>query len=245
MTVLAWPLTLAACLFMYPWAKYLLQRAEGSALLPTSYRLLLALTTLALSLGMLTLIMMWIGILGLTIDWRLAGLLCLFIGAAGWFLPARAITFQPDRQPIPPQPLRNLMLIAYLLVVVIAALVLFNAVYWPFSLADAVTIYASYGKQIATTGSLPVGNLYETYPMFIPLAYTFVQQMSGWANEYLAALIPAMLSVGVIGVAYLLGAELLNRSAGIIAALLIALAPMYTHWASSGYVDLPCGFRSE
>src|SRR5262249_30979599 len=89
---------------------------------------------------------------------------------------------------------------------------------------------------------LPQGQLYETYPMLVPLSYAFTHQAAGWIDEYLAELIPALLSVGVIGAAYLLGRELFNRSTGLIAALLIAMTPTFAQWASAGYVDLPCGF---
>src|SRR5260221_9821814 len=78
--------------------------------------------------------------------------------------------------------------------------------------------------------------------MLVPLGYAFTHQAAGWRDEHLAALIPALLSVGVLGVAYLLGCELRNRATGLIAALLIAITPMYTHCAGVGYVDLPCGF---
>jgi 4-amino-4-deoxy-L-arabinose transferase-like glycosyltransferase len=126
------------------------------------------------------------------------------------------------------------------LIGVIVVLILFNAAYWPFGIDDAVTIYATFGKQIAQTGQLPRGSLYELYPMLVPLSYAFTHQAAGWIDEHLAALIPAILSVGLIGVAYLLGRELTNRTVGLIAAVLIALTPT-THWASSGYV-VACGF---
>src|SRR5258706_894216 len=78
--------------------------------------------------------------------------------------------------------------------------------------------------------------------MLIAWAYAITHQASGWTNEYLAALIPALLSIGVIGAAYQLGRDLYDQATGRIAALLIALTPMFTHWASTGYVDLPTGF---
>ncbi len=234
MNLLAWPLTVLALVFMFPWARWLLRRA-GSVSDPV----LTGLTTLGLSVGTLSLVLLWIGLIGLHIDWRLAAGVCAVIGGVGWLLPS------------PPAPLSTkaaerprdiLALAAVGLIGVIVVLILFNAAYWPFGIDDAVTIYATFGKQIAQTGQLPRGSLYELYPMLVPISYAFTHQAAGWIDEHLAALIPAILSVGLIGVAYLLGRELYNRTVGLIAALLIALTPQFTHWASSGYVDLPAGF---
>jgi 4-amino-4-deoxy-L-arabinose transferase-like glycosyltransferase len=83
---------------------------------------------------------------------------------------------------------------------------------------------------------------YQAYPIHIPLTYTFVFLLSGWENEYLARLIPALLSLGCIGVVYVMGRTLYNRRAGWLAALLLALTPTFARWASSGYVDLPMAF---
>ncbi|MCC7447998.1 MAG: glycosyltransferase family 39 protein [Anaerolineae bacterium] len=239
MSLLAWPLTLLALVFMYPWARWLLR---------TSDRVLIAVTTLGLSTGTLSLVMLWIGLIGIRIDWRIAALVCAGISGVGWIVQYRArhdAPLQHPTDPLSPPGERGLggeAKITVLIIVIIGALILFNAIYWPFGIDDAITIYATFGKQIANTGRLPQGNLYELYPMLVPLNYAFTHQAAGWIDEHLAALIPAALSVGVMAVAYLLGRQLFNRAVGLIAALLIALTPMYTHWASAGYVDLPAAF---
>jgi len=239
MSLLAWPLTLLALVFMYPWSRWLLRSAD---------RVLIGVTTLGLSIGTLSLVMLWIGLIGIRIDWRLAALACAGISAVGWAILRRARRDAPLQHPTdPPSPpaergLGGEVKITVLIIVIIGALILFNAIYWPFGIDDAITIYATFGKQIATTGRLPQGDLYELYPMLVPLCYAFTHQAAGWIDEHLAALIPAALSVGVLAVAYLLGRRLFDRAAGLIAALLIALTPMYTHWASAGYVDLPAAF---
>ncbi|MEP7284865.1 MAG: glycosyltransferase family 39 protein [Chloroflexota bacterium] len=243
MSLLVWPLTLLSLIFMYPWARWLLHRAEGRAMLPTYNPLLSVLTTVGLSIGTLSLVMLWMGLLGIRLDWRLAALVCLVIGASGLFAKDKpSLLHDTPAYAAPPEPLQKLARAAWIIITVLCGLILFNAVYWPFGIDDALVIYASFGKSIATTGWLPFGKLYEAYPMLIPLDYAFVFQSSGWTNEYLAALYPALLSIGVVGVAYQLGRELINRAAGLIAALLIVLCPMFTHWASTGYVDLPAGF---
>jgi len=230
MNILAWLLVIVSFVFMYPWARWLLGASE---------RVLTALTTVALSAGTLSLVMLWIGLLGQPIDWRTAALICALIGAAGIPFWLRKRAAAPDEEsPKPPAWGRW----AVIIIAVICVLILFNAVYWPFWIGDAVAIYAWYGKQIALSGHLPVGTLYEAYPMAVPLLYAFSHQAAGWIDEGLARLYPAVFSIGALGAAYLLGKWLYDLRTGILAALLIALTPMVSHWASTGYVDLPTAF---
>jgi hypothetical protein len=242
MNILAWPLTALALVFMYPWACWLVKTPTqlGTFSLFIRSRILVGLTTLALSVGTLSLVMLWLGLLGIRVDWRLTVVWCVIISAIGWILWLRvkpaggefSLLILSDWWRWP----------AVIVIAIICILILFNAAYWPFGIDDAVTIYATFGKQIATTGQLPRGNLYETYPMLVPLTYAFTHQAAGWIDEHLAALIPALFSVGLVGVAYLLGAMLYGLHTGIVAALLVVLTPMFTHWASASYVDLPAGF---
>lgn len=234
MSLLAWPLTLLSFVFMYPWARVLLHRDRAP--------LLLAITTLALSTGALSLVMLWIGLLGVRIDWRIAAAACVLMSVAGWLvLSCQPIGSANDTRLLP-KTRRGLALSVVAIIVGIAALIVFNAVYWPFGIDDAIAIYGWYGKAIAQSGMLPRGTLYETYPMLIPLCYAFTHQAAGWIDEHLAALFPALLAVGGFGVAYLLGRELYDRATGLAAALLAALTPEIVHWASTGYVDLPTAF---
>src|SRR5579859_3229267 len=146
MGALAWLLTLVALVGMYPWARLLLRR--------DSDLILIAIVTLALSVGALSLILMWIGLVGLSIDWRLATALYAIIIAAGLILwRSRVESNQPSSKqavlPVTWQTLRRITLIA---IGVMIALILFNAVYWPLGLDDALAIYGYYGKQIASSG---------------------------------------------------------------------------------------------
>src|SRR5690606_19643585 len=103
-----------------------------------------------------------------------------------------------------------------------------------------------YGRLMAQSGAItPLPGeqtLYEAYPILIALNYAFTYLASGWINEYLARLIPALLSLGCIPAVYTLGNLLHSRTAGWISALLIALMPAFSTWASTGYVDLPMAF---
>jgi 4-amino-4-deoxy-L-arabinose transferase-like glycosyltransferase len=132
------------------------------------------------------------------------------------------------------------------LLVVIAAGVLFNAAYWPFYRDDTLGIYAPQAATLFETRTLiPVDRidvLYDTYPMLVPLTYTYTYLVSGWANEYLAKFVSALLALACLPAAYELGKALYGRMSGELAALLLALTPTFSRWASSGYVDLPMAF---
>jgi hypothetical protein len=237
MSLLAWPLTLIGLVAMYGWARWLLHNADdppGAILIGT--------TTLALSGGALSLAMLWPGLLGLPVDWRIAALIAAPLALAGWIIWRRGQPRATHAQGHTAGARDPLRLIAWGVVIVICALIVFNAAYWPFSIDDSLSIYAWFGKHIARSGALPVGDLYETYPMAVPLLYAFSHQAAGWIDEGLARLIPALFAVGSIGAAYALGSALYDSGVGRLAALLMALAPMVTHWASTGYVDLPAGF---
>lgn len=232
----AWLIVLCALVSMYPWAEWLLVGIQRR-------NLFIVTTTLGLSSGILSLILLWQGLLGLPIRAEAAFQWCIIISIYGWIVLLRSRRDIPAFvDPIHAVSLPPLRLVAGTLLGVTMLLVLFNAVWWPFSIDDAVTIYAYWGKHIAQTGSLPIGKLYELYPMHIPLNYAFVFQLSGWMNEYLANLFPTVLSIGALLASYLLGSSLFSRGVGLIAATLTWLTPAYVHWASAGYTDLPTGF---
>lgn len=231
---------LAGLIFAYPWAALALGRARTP--------LLTALVTLALSLGALTLGMLGLALLGGLrpgIVWL--GMLLIF--AAGMALLHR-------RELLPRWRLRAalrdgrayarahpLEAVALVVVVAMAALVTFNLLYWPFNADDAVSIYALQSRIIFETRALPADDgLYEAYPLLVPLSYAYAHFVSGAVNEYLALGFAAALSVGTFGAAGALGAALYDRRTGLIAALLLALTPIFVRWSAAGYTDVPAGF---
>jgi hypothetical protein len=232
---------LLALAFACPWALILLrgEQRSGAAVV---------LTTLALSLGGLTWWMMVLAlakelVLGVT----LAGMALVFGAGMGWLL--RSVPVSPGT---PRVTLRNLPTTARsqplaagaaLVVALIAALIVFNALYWPFNDDDAVSIYAMWSGQMYQTRGLPVGSgLYEAYPMLLPLGYTYSYMVAGRIDEYLARVIVAALGVGALGAAFVLGRALYDWRVGLSAATLLALTPAFTRWASSGYTDVPVSF---
>lgn len=225
---------LAGLLFALPWTLVLLP-AERRTLS------LVALTTLALSLGALTLWLLLLALLDtLTLGAALAGLAVLFsvgiVAAArwgDWRVPR--MTFALPRGVL----VRGVALV----VLGIAALIAFDALYWPFSDADAVAIYANHSRAIFQAGGLPEGEgLYESYPMLLPLSYVYAYLLAGGINAYLARIVIAALAAGTFGAAFELGRTLFNAATGLTAALLLALTPSFARWGPSGYADIPAAF---
>ncbi|MBZ0275627.1 MAG: glycosyltransferase family 39 protein [Anaerolineae bacterium] len=240
-TVFAWILVGLVIAAAYPLADYLLARSPRRE----DGRWLAVLLTLALAVGVLTQIMLWEGLLGIRYTLITVTVPYGAVMAAGWALWRRR-----TRQALS---LRSLLprtwtaRLALLPLVLVAGAVLFNAVYWPFSKEDVLAIYHRYGSEMAQTGQLvPFAGrdeaFYQAYPIQIPLSYTYAYLASGWVNEYLARLIPALLSIGCIPLVYLLGRAIYGAPAGWAAAALLVMTDTFGRWASSGYVDLPMAF---
>ncbi|MBZ0297655.1 MAG: glycosyltransferase family 39 protein [Anaerolineae bacterium] len=233
-TLLAWLLTAIIFISAYPWAVWLVDDAEDGwlPLLPA----------LALSTGGLALVMFTQSLLGIPFLVGSITLVYLALAIPGWLLWWRS-----GRTIILPQlPQTRLAWLALILLLLVSGAILLNALYWPFSRDDALAIYHFYGQQMAQSGTLAplpgLDKLYEAYPILIPLNYTYAYLASGWINEYLARLTPALLSLGCLPAAFVLAKQLHSATAGWMAALLLALTPAFGTWASSGYVDLPMAF---
>ena len=237
-TLFAWLLTILLLAAPYPWAAWLLSRTKT----PVETGWLPILLTLALSTGSLALVMLWQSLLG--IPFSLWGITLPYLA----LMLAGLLLWWRMGHPLPRLnlPVSRLEWFALACLSLISLGILFNAVYWPFSRDDTRAIYHFYGRLMAQSGAItPLPGeqtLYEAYPILIALNYTFTYLASGWINEYLARLIPALLSLGCIPAVYTLGKLLHSRTAGWISALLIALMPAFSTWASTGYVDLPMAF---
>lgn len=241
-TVFAWLLVGVILVAGYPWADWLLRRAPDADGL-----WLRAVVALGLSSGTLTLLMFWEALLGISFSLLPILLPYFALMLPGWWLwwrsTNRSFTF---KKPIFKRPfsIQHLVVAA---ITLIALAVLFNAAYWPFHKDDVLGIYGRYSKLMYESGALvPFAGrddaFYQAYPIYIPLTYTFSFIASGWENEYLARVIPALLALACLPAAYLLGKRIYNPQAGLLAALLLALTPSFVRWASSGYTDLPMAF---
>jgi len=223
--------------FALPWALVLLPAERRSTLL-------LALTTLALSVGSLTLWLLVLALVdALTLGASLAGIAVLC--GAGMVVAVRRGDFRlSGMQPAGVGTWGNPLLIgAALIVLAMVILITFSALYWPFSDFDAISIYANHSRSIFQVRSMPDGDgLYESYPMLLPLSYVYSYLLAGEINEYLARIVIAALAIGSFGAAFELGRTLVSTTVGALTALLLALTPSYVRWGSSGYTDIPAAF---
>jgi Dolichyl-phosphate-mannose-protein mannosyltransferase len=244
-TFSAWILTGLLLIIAYPWAAWLLAQNPRR-----DSHWLTVMLTLAISTGTLTLVMFWMSLLGVPLEtWNIIRPYGVLMGL-GWLIGGRKLNearIAMRKQGISTQRTPSFMaILAAIPLILIGAAILFNAVYWPFSRPDALGIYALFGEQMANLrGIVPLpGNdtLYEAYPIHISLTYVFAYLASGWTNEYLARLFPALMAVGCIPAAYVFGSILKGRAAGWASAILLAITPTFGRWASSGYVDLPMAF---
>ena len=217
------------------------------ALLPSSRRdpLTLSVTTLGLSLGTLTLVMFWVAVLWpgrLTLAATIGP--CIVVAGAGLWMEWKHR--RADGREVagtgPAAGWDPFSVALAVAIVLISAGIVFNAVYWPFVDSDALAIYAPLAKRTFESGALPVGNLYEGYPMLVPLAYAYTHWAAGSVNEYAARLVPAVMAVGAVGTAGALGKEMRSPRVGLGSAGLVILTPLFGRWASSGYVDVPASF---
>ncbi len=193
---------------------------------------------LAISIGALTLLMLWESLLGVRLTLLGIALPYFALMLPGWWRIKLARPHFPtswDRR------------FALLILLAISAAVLFNGAYWPFFRDDALSIYQPAADAIYQTGALVpltgADSLYRAYPVLIPLSYSYAYFAAGWENQYLAKTIATLLSLACIPAAYLLGVQLREDArVGWLAALILALTTFFIRWASSGYVDLPMAF---
>jgi len=196
---------------------------------------------LALSTGMLSLVMLWLGMLQISITATNSAVIYLLIMLPGWWLARQYLVDGIEWE----RPSAEAWIAAVCLVLVVAAVV-FNAVQWPSYRQDALGIYVPLAREIADTKALvPINDnreTYELYPQLITLNYAYVYLVSGWHNPYPAHLIGAALSLAVLPAVALLARQLSGNVAAWAAVFLVMLTPDFGNWASAAYVDLPMAF---
>lgn len=206
-------------------------------------RLTLVLTSGALGLGLLTLVAFWIMLIAPGAPALAAALaVSVAVWAASRVMDARSGR-APRAADAPHDRREPRGLLGWTLVAAIAgpiAAIVVDAAWWPFDNGDALALYAPFSAHLYRTASLPVGDrLHEGYPMLVPIAFAFMHWTAGGVNEYLARLIAALMGVGAILATAALGREVRHARAGLIAAAVLAVTPVFGRWATTGYTDVP------
>lgn len=234
-----WLVLAGVVLAAYPTADWLLTSRYQKR-----NRLLTVLLSVAISPGCITLIMMWESFAGIKYDFISVTAVYLALMTGGGVMWWRS---RLDRTGSEANRLSRSEWFMAGVMVCVSGAILFNAAYWPFYEADAVGIYNNFGHYMYIERSfislhIPDYSNYQAYPMMIPLTYTYSYLAAGWENAYLAKTVSAVLSLGCVGTAGILGGQLYGRRAGWMAAILLVLTPAVVRWASSGYTDLPMAF---
>ncbi len=198
---------------------------------------LTAAVTPAITFGILSVVMLWMGLLGFPFSAPAIFIvtICLLMPGAYLYWKWRPKTIRPV--------LNSWRIFALVILGAVGMMILIDTALWPLFRDDAMAIYQPQAAQIAQLGGLirlqGQNTLYEAYPMLIQMNYGYVYLASGWENDYLAKLVPAILAVACLPAVFHLGNRAGGEAVGWLSALLLALTPTYGSWATSGYTDLP------
>ena len=227
-------------LFLWPLTDRLLRRKDEAV-----SSLQIGLTALALSVGGLSLAMFWIGLL--PGRW-LTGLstLAVVLGGLGIGLALNRRWLRPEAWraywKAQWRRLARLDTESLLLWTMIgAALIIYaHAVYYPFIGDDTLSRYGLQAQIIYAEHRIPPE--VWGYPPLAPLTFVATWFAAGQANEHLAKLFPVISALGTLGATFLIGRQTMGRRAGLLAATLVALTPMFIRNATLAYTDIPTAF---
>jgi hypothetical protein len=231
---------LSGYLALWPLVDRLVRRGS-----PDVSSLLVGLTALSLSLGWLSLAMFWLGLL--PGRW-LVGPAVLGIVALGWaaglalngewIAPRRWWAYWRERW----AQLWRFDLESLLVWTILGSLLVIavHALYYPFLGDDTLSRYGLQAQLIYRAGHIPTD--VTGYPPLTPLTFVATWLAAGRPDEHLAKILPVVMAAATLGATYLLGRRLSGRRAGLIAAALVAVTPMFVRNATLAYTDIPTTF---
>ena len=198
--------------------------------------LLMFLTALALSIGGVTSLMLYIGLVNLPVVLSTVLTPYALIMGIGWLVAWRSS----------PLPTVGIPPLFWWIILPISFTVLFNGLYWGFYREDTLGIYAPFARELFHTHHLiPINaerNLYELYPQLASMSAALIYWLAGNDTTPLATLPTTLLSLGMLGATYLLADRMIGQVGALVALFCMATLPDFGNWASSGYVDLPMAF---
>ncbi len=204
-----------------------------------------ALTALVFGVGMLGLLLFYLGLIPGGWLNGVSALAIILIGLAvglalnpAWAAPRRWRDWWRSQW----KRLTRLDLEALLTWVIIGALVviLVYLLYYPFIGDDTLVRYALQGKLIYLARSLP--DTVWGYPPLVPIAFATTWFAAGGINEHLAKIFQFVMAVGMLGATYLIAGRKGNRRRGLLAAAIVALTPMFVDYGSLAYTDIATTF---
>lgn len=232
----------ASSLWLWPLARRALRPARD---LPY-FEALALVVGVGLSLGGLSWLMMWLGLLPgawlrppfvLAIPW---------IGLAlSVWIKRRRFVFavrQCSRESIAAHRSLAAPLPFWLAVVCAGALavIAINLISYPFYTYDVLSRYAPNARQLFTAGYIP--STLTGYPLGVPMLYALGFMAAGSVNDHVAGALSAVLVGGMLGVVWLAARMMFSRRAAWAAAILTLSSSVFVNWSTSAYIDIPDGF---
>ncbi|NDJ54263.1 MAG: glycosyltransferase family 39 protein [Chloroflexi bacterium] len=202
-------------------------------------------TGLALSVGLLATVLYGLGVTPARLVTPFVVLSVIIIGWAvgllvnpGWLSPQDWLTYWREtlhswRQ----RPFEALLLLAVLSVLAVG---LIHATYYPFIGDDVLTRYGLQAQAIYQERRIP--SSVWGYPPLAPLTFVSTWFAAGIPNEQLAKLFPIIMGAGTLGATFLLGKQIVHERAGLLAAALVAVTPLFANNLVIAYVDIPTAF---
>jgi len=230
----------AGYLFAWPLTDRLLQYQRDRHV-----PLQIMLTALSLSSGLLALVLFWAGLLpGRWITGPVAlGIVLAGLGGGlalnrQWITPRRWCGWWLAQW----QSLKRLdfeSLLRWTLIGV-GTIMLVHGLYYPFIGDDTLSRYGLQAQIIYEMQRLP--ETISGYPPLVPLSFVATWFAAGNTNEHLARLFPVMMALATLGAAYLLGRQLAGQRTGLLAAVILALTPLFIRNGTLEYTDIPTAF---
>jgi 4-amino-4-deoxy-L-arabinose transferase-like glycosyltransferase len=213
------------------------------------FEFLSLLAGLGLSLGTLSILMMWLGLIPgawlrpeivLAIPW--AGVLI-----SAW-VNRRELAGLPLR--LKPAALFNhlrklasenlLLLLVALICLGGLAVIAVNVISYPFYTADVLARYALDARLLFASRQIPTNQ--TGYPLGVQMLYAFGFMAVGAVNDHFANLYTGLFSAAVLGSVWLVTRFMDSSRAAWSAVILTLSTPLFVNEATSGYVDIPEGF---
>lgn len=129
-----------------------------------------------------------------------------------------------------------------LLITILCVYVVLLGPFFPISQWDDLVRYAAWGNQIFTRGE--IGNHINSYPLLVPLLYTYGFLSSGFRNDYIIKFIPLAFGFLTLALVYLTANEFFDnrKYRGLLAVFFTLCFVPFIDWFHLGYVDIAAAF---
>jgi len=218
------------------------------------------LTSFSLSVGLLTLVMFFLGTLNIlnlnsiVITLLLDSFLCLALQV---YFAKKKGSPSISLNPLHPKHVLSLLRfadhpISLIITVALANLIFmafYHAVCFPQIIWDTLTVYAYLGKEIYRQGGIPLffgssGSIEWSgnYPILVPMLYAWFNFSLGRVNDLLSRTIFPIFGVATLASTYIFSKKLHGSTAAIFSVYILAVTPIFFTHLAIGYIDVVLSF---